>query len=378
MQVAEPAPGQERTRREHMLRTAVELRGTLVTVAGRVGELDAAVATARELAAATDAPLAGLTTHDQQHPPDLQSPQLPTSSAAAGAAVGAAGGTADTSTAQPATGAGSQPGGPGGEGRLRTAEQQAMLDDLFGSDEDDEEALHTGQPTNITRKAPLQAARQGGLRAAGHKQAQQEPHARQHHGSGPTQPVSVPALDPAAPSRQMTFGLKPVARQARLDPEAGTAGPKLSSVLAPPAAQAAPNPPSAVTGTERLQTWSGHSQDAAQSTTSASQAPHQGVEGSLAPSAAQSAAASSSGVSQIVQSDPKPAMPPPAFQSAPRPPSRPGLSSKLAALAAKKQAAQAKRAAEDEQKSAGGTGQAELAPELKQALLAQVRVCAYG
>ena len=347
MQVAEPATGQERTRRERMLRTAVELRGTLVTAAGRVGELDAAVAIARELAAG-EPPPAGRATHDQQRPPSPQSQQLPPRSAAAGAAVGAAQGTVALPAAQPAIGAGSQPGGPGNEGHGRTAEQQAMLDDLFGSDDDNEEAPLTGGPSarcgqqiSATKTVPACAAQQGGLRAAaGQRQARQEAHAQERRSSGQTTPV--PVLDPAAPSRHMTFGLKPVARQATRNPEAGTAGPKLSSVLAPPAAQLAPDPPSAVTGTEGLQTGYSRSQDAVRCTSTASQAPLQG---------------------------------PQASQSAPRPALKPGLSSKLAALAAKKQAAQAKRAAEDEQKSAGSSGQAELAPELKQALLAQVCVC---
>lgn len=382
MQVAEPATGQERTRRERMLRTAVELRGTLLTAAGRVGELDAAVATARELAAG-DAPPAGLATHDQQHPPSLQSPQLPTSGAGAGAgaAVGATGGIVAMSTAQPPTRAGRQLGGTGNGGLGRTAEQQAMLDDLFGSDDDDEEAPHAGEPaarcgqqTSATRAAPAQAAQQGGLPAAGHKQARKEANAQQHRGSSQTK--LAPVLDPAAPSRHMTFGLQPVARQAMFNPEAGTAGSKLSSVLAPLAAQLAPDPTSAIVGTERLQIRSG-SQDATQYTSSASQAPPQGPQGSSPPSAAQASAASSAraGASQAAQLGPKPAMPSPTSRSAPQPASKPGLSSKLAALAAKKQAAQARRAAEDEQKSAGSSGQAELAPEIKQALLAQVRVC---
>ena len=362
-----------------MLRTAVELRGTLVAAAGRVGELDAAVATARELAAA-DAPGVGLATRDQQHPPSPQSQQLPTSSAAAGAALGDAGATVATSTAQPATGLGSQLGDPSIGGHARTAEQQAMLDDLFGSDEDEEEAPSTGGPTarcgqqtSATRTAPAQAARQGGLLAGGQERAGQEP----HRGSGQTKPR--PVLDPAAPSQHMTFGVNPVARQARLSPEAGVAGPKLSSVLAA-SAQLAPDPSSAVTGAEPLQTGSGRRQDAAQSISSASKAPPQGAQGSSPPSvsAAQSAAASSAGAAQIAQSGPSPALPSPASQSAPTQPSRPGLSSKLAALAAKKQAAQAKRAAEDEQKSAGSSAQAELAPEIKQALLAQVCVCVCG
>ena len=376
--MANPATGQERTRRERMLRTAVELRGTLVAAAGRVGELDAAVATARELAAA-DAPPAGLATRDQQHPPSSQSQQLPTSSAA-GAASGDAGATVATSTAQPATGLYSQLGDPSIGGHARTAEQQAMLDDLFGSDEDEEEAPGTGGPTarcgqqtSATRTAPAQAVRQGGLLAAGQKRAGQEAHAQQHRDSGQIKPR--PVLDPAAPSQHMTFGIKPVARQARLDPEAGVAGPKLSSVLAT-SPQLAPGPTSAVTGAEPLQSGSGRRQDAAQTTSSASQAQPQGPQGSSPHSAAQSAAASSAEVSLIAQSGPNPALPLPASQSAPTQPSKPGLSSKLAALAAKKQAAQAKRAAEDEQKSAGSSAQAKLAPEIKQALLAQVCVCA--
>ena len=379
MQVAKPAAGQERTRRERMLRTAVELRGTLMAAADRVGELDAAVATARELAAG-EGPPAGLAAHDQQHPPTPQSQQLPTSSAAAGAAVGAAASTVAASTAQPVTQAGRRPGGPRNGGHGRTAEQQAMLDDLFGSDEDDEEApldeeptARGGQSNSATRTAPAQVARQGSLSAARQKQARQEARAQQHRGSGQTRPV--PVLDPAAPSRPMTFGLRPVARQARLAPDVGTAGPKLSSVLMPPAAQLAPCPTSAVTSTQHSQTGSGRSQDAAHSTSSAPQVSPQGPQGSSPPSAAQSAAASSAGVSRVAQSGHQPAMPSPASQPVPRPASKPGLSSKLAALAARKQAAQAKRAAEDEQKSAGSSGQAELAPEIKQALLAQVCVC---